>query len=440
MYYQKRGNRLRFLFYDREKKTTSVLKQGDVPVNPTPEEAQKFCRQWEKKIGSATFDLQERLKWKDSHPEYLVYLEYYREARKEDAENSWESNIHDVSAYVFPYFLEEMQLKDFKNWPDKFEDFRSHLTKIKKIRRGEGDSGLAFSTINGIIKSLNTFMEMLHRRRLIDHINKCRSFDKSKMNRKSAESVIPQNRIEQIYRQLRRLKTNSLLFSEFFLFLIHTGMRINEALGVSLPDFDNGKIDNEGIRKCVEQFPYPYFGFVTLDSQPKYGKISNSRSRVARKPLKGKKLICGANSRIHPIFDKQCFKMLVIRWNEQRELFERGKYGKNPSDYLLFNGINRTTFYNAMKKVQIDLGFEKKFSPHDCRHTFSTWMVEKSAGSTSLCRYVLGHSSEETTQRYVHIVDSNHREQRAKVQFQRPMQLLEEKCKTISLFPDKRAG
>lgn len=70
---------------------------------------------------------------------------------------------------------------------------------------------------------------------------------------------------------------------------------------------------------------------------------------VPRKPLKGRKKINEKNSRIIPITDEIVWDDLVLRAKTQFTNWKSGIYGSNNEDYLLFDGINKTTNYTRLK-------------------------------------------------------------------------------------------
>lgn len=72
----------------------------------------------------------------------------------------------------------------------------------------------------------------------------------------------------------------------------------------------------------------------------------------------------------------------------------------------LSNVAVQTLVKKYMGKIGLDLD---KFSTHNLRHSFASIMLEKGADIVSI-QQSLGHSSLETTQRYVHLLDKTRQE------------------------------
>lgn len=70
------------------------------------------------------------------------------------------------------------------------------------------------------------------------------------------------------------------------------------------------------------------------------------------------------------------------------------------------NRISSTAIQRLVKKYMSKIGLDlDKFSTHSLRHSFASIMLEKGADIVSI-QQSLGHSSLETTQRYVHALDT----------------------------------
>jgi hypothetical protein len=368
-------------------------------------------------------------------PKYASFeklVDDFEAERKEEAPNSFANYRAFFENYVLTYFLKEQELNNPVSWPHKFEDFRVWLLSCKKIRKGaQLNQNLSYASKNHCIKALNAFMTMLKRRGAIESFEKCRYFPESKMNRRDESSVISSHNQERIYSEL--LKIN-LISAKLFFTSCHTGMRLNEMLGLSIADFFSGMVQNEFLQNALKPHNLKPLGFIQLESQPKNSiHIRNKNLCVERKPLKGKPKIDPEHSRTIPIFDERAFNMLVRRWNAAREDFEKQKYGPNPKDYLLFDGINKNTYSNHLKQAQKNLKMKRYHVPHDSRHSFATALMEASGGSYTLAKMILGHSSLEVTQRYVHIAQSLQRQIQANQQLRRPMS--EHTAQVIVLMP-----
>lgn len=365
-------------------------------------------------------------------------MKIYENSRKEEAPHSYQTHMYYLSLYVLPFFLGIKKCTNPSNWFKFFEDFRDYLRSCESIRSTKNEATLSYSTMNGVMKALNSFLLTLHRRNLVRYPFKCRLYHKSKCFSKGAEAVIP------ISEQIRiREELNSLdrLSADFFYVCLHTGLRINEALGLSVADLFQGTLHSEALRQMLAAHSLKTHGYIVLESQPANRRhLRDPNGQVPRKPLKGKHLISPANSRTIPVFDNECFNILARLWNEQRHLFESREFGDNPRDYLLFRGLNRDRYSSSLRDAQASESTKAQYTPHDTRHTYSTWLAEQTAGNFNICRMVLGHSSISTTLTYVHMGEKFSREIKSKLQLERPMmlvptlpkgQLLQFKAKTV---------
>lgn len=438
MYFQKRGGEYSFVYYDLLLRKNRRLLRGDTPSIASDLEAEAFCQQWDHSHLTTQSKIEAKISWINDYPEWSEKLKMYERSRKEDAPYSFRTNVYYLKYHVFSFFLGLKREIDAAKWPLSFEEFRDHLQTVKPVKNTDGHV-FSYSTMNGILKSLNSFMLVLHRRNLIPLHVKCRLFQKSKCRQKSEESIIAPLDQGRIYLQL--LKTDP-LSAKFFYICLHTGLRINEALGLSLSDFFQGFPDCESLKKVLEHQTLPSYGFLCLESQPSLSPhLRDPSGYVPRKPLKGKRTISAANSRTIPLFDLESTNLLIELWNDQQKLFEISHHGKNPKDYLLFEGLNRNIYSNRLRLVQhtIDLDTNVFYTPHDCRHTYSTWLAAASSGNFDLCRMVLGHASIETTLGYVHIGARIARQVRARIQLERPMKILhEEKKSNVIPFPPRK--
>jgi Phage integrase family len=152
----------------------------------------------------------------------------------------------------------------------------------------------------------------------------------------------------------------------------NTGLRVNEGLGLSLDSLVQGEIENKAFHEQLKNHGINYVGYLSLESQPLSSiHIRNQSGNVPRKALKGRRTIDPKNNRIIPLINKEVFNTLVKQYFAQRELYLKKKFGDNPKDYLLFDGLNKQRFGVHLKKASQNLKI-RHFTPHSCRHTFAT--------------------------------------------------------------------
>lgn len=209
------------------------------------------------------------------------------------------------------------------------------------------------------------------------------------INRKGIESYIPEDEMTAVYRALERIDQEC---AEFFWVLCHTGLRLNEGVGLALYQVFKGGPKEKTLRKMLERFEIKSYLHLILDSQPIHGvAVRGKDGCVKRKPLKHRKRIEPKGSRLIPINDKRTTEILIKRFNRQVKLYKERAYGDDKGNYLLFDSMDKNRISNKMRKVYQQLALKAK-SPHDCRHTFCTNMVAQTEGHTFLAKYVLGHS------------------------------------------------
>ncbi len=401
MYFQRRGDKFSFIYYDTTLGKNVRLKSSEIPSTIRSEiDAEEFCKKFDRKYDSLQRRLSEKMKWKTQFYKFEKTLERFQASRKEEAPNSWQADEYYFNYYILDFFLNQKGENNLNNWHFHFEDFRDYLSTVRPLKQKIGKKCLAYATRNSIIKSLNAFMRFMWRRREVEAEYKCRYFSKSLIARKSLESVIPEDQQRIIY---ERLKDENQVAADMFWVALNTGLRLNELLGLSPADFYPGEPAYKPLLLSLKNWSLTPIGYLLLESQP-------SNSVVLRKPLKGKKIIGEQENRTVPIFDKPTFNILARLWNEQRARRAQGHHGESPNDYLLFEGLNKNIYSNALKKAESSL--RTKFTPHDTRHTYSTWLAEVSAGNFMLCKIVLGHSNLEVTLRYIHMQERMQRELR----------------------------
>lgn len=421
MYYQKRGELYSFVYYDSVLRKNMRLPQTAHPQIKTEEEAKLFSQRWNAQHDSMKFRQQKRLEWQNKFFDFKRLLDLFAKSKKEDAPNTWKDYVERIQYHIFPFFLTQKADNNLNNWHYYFEEFRDYLQTGEVLKRKGLKVTFAYATMNNIINALNAFMDVMYRRRFVENKYMCRHFPASLLNQRSEEAVIPLELQEMIYSSLR---FRNELAADFFLVSLHTGMRLNELMGLSLGDLFADEIDSEFMHKALKPYQMKPYGFVSLESQPAHRSIPrDSQGHVPRKPLKGKKKIDSKDVRIIPVFHKRAYNTLVRLWNEQRRLYQTKRYGLNIKDYLLFNGLSSNVYSSSLKVVQQKMKLTYLHSAHDTRHTYSTWLADKTGGNYTLCRMILGHADLDMTMRYVHINSKIQRQLKCKEQLATPLEL-----------------
>ena len=400
-----------FVYWDGKRRVR--LKQTTHPKFNSIEDAKQWAKAKVAEVDCARARVLRRLQWKTQYYEFTKLADGYIEHCKKTQPNSWKNTVLYLTHYVLPYFLDERKSNNPNSWSFYFEDFKKWLEDtaltIKQPQRP-----IAYSTKNHCIKTLNTFLEYLARNHLMDRANsgKMQGFSSNMINSRDAEALITPEEFKAVFNNLQELNP---LVAVFFQTAYYTGMRFNEIYGISLDDLFNGEIEDEFLKKALDDYKIKHFGYVVLESQP----ATKIRARlpdgsIKRKPLKGKRKIHEKHTRIMPIINKDLFNNLVKLYKQQKELLEKRSYGRNPKDYVLFDGLTTTAASIVLRAAYSKTKYTPK-SYHCCRHTRCTELVGLTR-DVALAKSWLGHERHETTLRYTHIHQKASRTARKKEQ------------------------
>lgn len=422
MYWQWRGKNLKrrvYMYYDSTLKKNVRLRVGEIPpgIN-SDEEADTFCHQKESEIEASKIRILRRLKWKSRYHNFEDLMEIFKNERLKESPNNWKNDIYYMEQYVLNFFINQNTFSNMNDWYIHFENFKNWLDKVKTVK---GNNTLAYSTKNQCIKALNAFLKVMHRKNKIERITKCPQFARHLENSKNAEEVISESDTLKIYNELKSI--NSLAVELFFI-LTHTGLRINEGLGLCLDNLVQGDVENRTFHEQLIRHGVSYVGYISLESQPANStNIRDNNNLVPKKALKGRRRIEPKNNRIIPLINKEVFNALGKLYFAQRELFQQKKFGNSPKDYLLFDGLNKQRFGNYLRQACKNLKI-RNFTPHSCRHTFATQFTGMTFGNVFLCQMVLGHRDLNTSRKYIHIWEQIHKDSKSAQQLKAGIQLI----------------
>ncbi|MDD9951374.1 MAG: tyrosine-type recombinase/integrase [Zetaproteobacteria bacterium] len=330
----------------------------------------------------------------------MELLEFYARKQQKHAPNSYQTNVHYLKCYVFVYFYERARVTDLNRWPHYFEKFLEWLEGEASSLQRPGVK-LSYATMNRCIASLNTFLKHLYHSRKTNVLHNCPSFPRHLCRTRGVEAVIPEEAQVQVTAALRA--AGHTLEATFFQLLCVSGMRFNEALGISLEDVYVGQLQHSILSEKLNQYGITHYGYLVLKSQPSHpGRGLRDRGGVIqRKPLKGARVIDDKHARLIPITDAELWQQLCGLYNQQVELQQRRVYGAAGDQYALFEGIDKSSSYRRLAKACASLGLPT-WSWHCCRHSCATRILG-STGDLMLARMWLGHRSQEVIERYVHV-------------------------------------
>lgn len=418
MHWQKRKDKhgkqyYSFLYWDPATRKNVRLKRSEAPAHITNDsQADEFCRLRQAENEASKFRIERKLAWQKKFYDFEELISIYEVEVKKRAPNSWEGPLYYLKQYGLDFFLNFKQCNNLNNWPLYFEEFRDWLTSVKTGKKTQLGQ-LAFSSRNNVIGAVNLFLDIMFKKGKCSQVPKCQKFPRHMLKRRTAEHVIADEEASLIATRLTTFE-NGELASDFFKVLMNTGLRLSEALSLSLSDFFTGEPENKVISGALKRHQLLCYGYISLESQLQSStKIRSGDNVVLRKPLKGRKNIDARGGRIIPILDKQTFNIFAKRYNEQIALLESYKFGPAKENYLLFDGLNKNNFSRLLRLSYEKTKYTHK-SPHCCRHTFATHFAGITNADTGLCRLVLGHRDEDTTLGYVHLFEQINRQARAK--------------------------
>lgn len=422
MYWQWRGKNSKrrvYMYYDSTLKKNIRLRVGEIPPNiSSDEDADAFCRQKESELEASKNRILRRLKWKSRYHNFEELMEIFKNERIKESPNNWKNDIYYMEHYVLNFFINQNTFANMNDWYYHFEDFKSWLEKVKTVK---GNTTLAYSTKNQCIKALNAFLKIMNRKNKIDRVTKCPQFARHLENSKSSEEVISETDTSKIHNELKRINN---LAAELFYILVHTGLRINEGLGLCLDNLVQGNVENKAFHEQLIRHGVNYVGYISLESQPVNStNIRDENNLVPRKALKGRRKIDPKNNRIIPLINKEVFNKLATLYFSQRELFLQKAFGSNPKDYLLFDGLNKQRFGNYLRQACKNLKI-RNYTPHSCRHTFATQFTGITFGNVFLCQMVLGHRDLSTSRKYIHIWEQIQKDSKTAQQLKSGIQLI----------------
>lgn len=106
---------------------------------------------------------------------------------------------------------------------------------------------------------------------------------------------------------------------------------------------------------------------------------------------------------------------MANRYNEQLQKMEQRIFGDDDKNYLLFDGITASMFYQDMQKAAEKARVRFR-SPHKLRHTFLTWFYTETNEDRLLARKVGGHEDERSMRVYSHLAEQLGLEQKRREQ------------------------
>ena len=278
----------------------------------------------------------------DSLEEFLHYIRIERGLAK----NTLISYERDLIVYIG--YLSDQQ--NIKKWNDVE---RKH---ILKFLHHLNDTGKSTASITRMTSTLRSFHQQLIREKEVDH-DATLHIDTPRKTRTLPEIIST----EEINLLLNLEITDALSMrnSAMIELMYATGIRVSEMIGLKVTDLHL----TMGFVRCL-------------------GK--------------------GEKERIIPLGDIASEAVEKYLLEARPELIN-----KNQNESYLFvnhhgRPLTRQGFWKILKKIGLDVGLNKKITPHMLRHSFATHLLENGADLRAV-QEMLGHADISTTQIYTHV-------------------------------------
>lgn len=396
---------------------------------------QEFCKL--KNAEANSLDVRKRvtIEWKEKYPNFELLLKEFILYQTKRAPNSWQTDCHYFERYVMRFFLERSLSDDTKNvlnWSLYYQEFLAWLSVEKPLKCSKDK--LALNTQNRVIKSLNVFLTMIGQKTGQEYA-KCPTYSREDLNQVTAQDIYLPQEVEALKFVLKEIRLESYYL---FIVLVNTALRINEALGLPMSFVHQGHLSGVSSAKLHEQLTKyelgEYNGYICLESQPAVDSIRTNEvfkdrwdkswqvGSVPRKPLKSRRRIDPKWFRFIPIFNNEAWKVLATLYNTQIDLYEKRTHGNDERDYLLFDKLTASMFYQDLIKASESAKIRFR-SPHKLRHTFLTWFYARTNEDRLLARKVGGHEDERSMLIYSHLAEQIGLEQKSKEQLRAKIEL-----------------
>jgi integrase len=237
--------------------------------------------------------LAKRREWHSSR-EMVRLVSQYESYKRKQAPRSWQQEISVLKNFTLPYFVGVAGMSNPNTWHLEHQRFKSWL--LDEARTGKG-AKLSVSSANKAINSLNKFSEWLRDQARVlewERFRPLSAYPASMQNRKGADDLVDEVEFNMVVAHLEPL------WADMARVQYHTGMRVNEVLGLSLASLTTST-PKETLKAFAAIGEQP-LGSIYLDSQPRDPYITRGEGgEIPRKALKWRKEISPKNARTIPI-------------------------------------------------------------------------------------------------------------------------------------------
>lgn len=387
--------------YDPILKKNRTWKKSEIPswVN-SAEKADEFIKILQAQLQSATYRIQQKLKYKNQFFEFQTLASLYSSEMQKRSKVDWKNSVRDLEHFVFDFFLNIKHANNINDWPLHYSEFKDWLeTTARPVKSNK--SNISYSQMNSVISALNTFIEILkHKQKINFAVPKCPCFPQSLIKRRNEEDVLGEEEKKDLLRALNSINQE---VADFVTVGLQVGGRVAELLGLSLADYHEGLPPQKILTDLLSQYNFVCYGYFAFNSQlVDPSKPRDLNNQVHRKPLKHRKQISASDYRFAPIVSDEVHNLIVDKYNDALADFDKKTYGTNAKDYLLFN-LTEGQINKALKAAYQTLKRYKPKTSHCFRHTFTSDLAGKVATDHRVFELILGHRDQKTTQSYNHI-------------------------------------
>ena len=379
------------------------LPQDQVPELASEEEARAWAKSQTAIHSARKAHIANKLAWKTKYYQFSELIELYAKWQQPRAPNTYKSNVYYLEQWIFPFFLNEKSSNNVNNWHLYLQEFVDWLQTDDALVKKRRTTKLAASTVNNIVKTLNTFLACLVSYHKIDpdSVRKAPTLPEHTLNRRTFADVILEPEMRNVHAKMSELFMPA---ADFFLVLWHTGMRFSELFGLPMSGLFKGDVPSKPLHDELRKCGIDYVGYIYLESQPENDdKRREADGTIKRKPLKSSKTISPKNARIIPIRTKEVWNVLALRYRAQQEMLLAKQFGADKINYMLFEDLSWNRANLTLQKTYAALKLEMK-PYHCCRHTFTTLLVGETR-SFFLTRSITGHKKDKSFERYLHIFE-----------------------------------
>jgi integrase/recombinase XerD len=279
----------------------------------------------------------------------------------------------------FTYLEHYHNIKHLRKVEQKHaEAFKLHLQT--RVNHNKGTGCICNQTINGILKAVNSFNEYIaHSSQVYKYAIKYDYLPVTTNER----TVLTQSEVQELYNATFEEYPHSLSSVEFgqrdrviIALLYSCGLRKSEAVEISIHD-----IDFVNKRLIVRNGKYSKQRFVPIPNQA----LEDIRAYIQ-------------TGRYY--FTERHHQVLTCR----RKTVKKKNYNSDETALLLnIEGTRMKHFEKRLEYLKSKTSITKVLSPHVLRHSLGTHLYQNKL-SLEKIRIILGHSSIDSTQIYVHIV------------------------------------